>query len=107
MRGSAGWVRFSDDTLVEYTPPTDTRDPRYEACTDHRVACDCREALYAEDAAEWEADRRRIRQIIRTALEGHRPCCCRCSGCGIAREIFPELVRGYPCTHGWNPVIGS
>ena len=53
-------VRFHDGTRLAYTPPRDTCDPRYVACTEHHVACDCREAEFAEQLAEF---RNRLREI--------------------------------------------
>jgi len=95
-----------NDGAIAYTPPQNTLDPRYDACTDHHVACDCREAEFAEERHEWRYERDAIRQAfdaIRQAfddiLAGHsthihgepnpytgradQPCMC--TGCQIAR----------------------
>ncbi|WP_157904258.1 hypothetical protein, partial [Parafrankia soli] len=65
-----------------YDVPKNTLDPRYAACADHHVACDCREAefselraelldelrlereAHAEDVAELQAELREYRQVI-------------------------------------------
>lgn len=84
---------------VEYEVPTDTLDPRYSACTEHRVACDCREAELHEEINELRMEYRAMREALRTILDGHsthiigapnpytgevdQPC--QCTGCQIAR----------------------
>lgn len=50
-------IRYQDGTREVYTPPADTRDPRYKACMDHRRACDCREAVFAEQMNEMAGER--------------------------------------------------
>jgi hypothetical protein len=83
-----------------YDVPVDTRDPRYSACTDHRVACDCREAELAEQISELRGEYSLLRNAIDTVLAGHpttaggedrygqeiKPC--QCTGCQIARLIY-------------------
>lgn len=53
-------VRFKPGTdqagATGYDIPKNTLDPRYAACTDHHVACDCREAEHAELVAELHAE---------------------------------------------------
>lgn len=59
---------------IRYRPPGDTTDPRYAACTRHRVACDCREARMAEDRAEARyanTQNRLMEQAIEAALLIH------------------------------------
>lgn len=41
---------------IRYRAPRNTMDPRWEACRDHHVACDCREAEWAEQLAELRAE---------------------------------------------------
>lgn len=61
-------VRFKPDTdragATGYDVPKDTLDPRYAACSDHRVACDCREAEHAETVAELLAELREYRRAF-------------------------------------------
>lgn len=78
--------RHSDATVI-YDVPTNTLDPRYTACTDHHVACDCREAEHAEEMQEWAYARREIQGAIDSVLQGHRIDECMCTGCQIARSI--------------------
>ena len=80
-----GFVQFRDGTRVHYATPFNTLDPRYTTCTQHRVACDCREAELAEDRAELNAGLRELRQVFRRVLAGH-PEDCMCTGCQIFRE---------------------
>lgn len=86
---------FGSAGAVAYTPPGDTTDPRYDACTDHHVACDCREAEISEERREHAAFRDTVQAAFDAALDGHptydnwrdgaTPC--QCSGCQIARAI--------------------
>jgi len=85
---------------VAYRVPRDTMDPRYAACTDHHVACDCREAELAEERQELRYALRELESAARRALAGHqvqpplglddverrRYPLCLCSGCVIHRE---------------------
>lgn len=56
-------VRFKPGTdqagATGYVVPKDTRDPRWAACADHHVACDCREAQLAELVAELRDELKR------------------------------------------------
>lgn len=78
---------------VAYTPPINTCDARYSACTDHHVACDCREAEFAEYRSEvaYENDARRkaYSEILAShptyTHERHDEMPCMCTGCQIAR----------------------
>jgi hypothetical protein len=94
-------VRFRDGTRIAYQPPRDTCDgDRWRACTDHRVACDCREAEMAEQISELRAELRMAREAALRILAGHpvyayeegpngqREVGCQCTGCQIAREAF-------------------
>lgn len=83
-RSTSGYVQFRDGTRVTYDVPANTLDPRYPLCTEHRVACDCREAELREDLAELNAEFRAIREAMAGILAGH-PESCMCTGCQIAR----------------------
>lgn len=79
---------------VAYTPPKNTLDPRYAACTEHRVACDCREAEFAEHKQEARAEWQRVDDVIVSTLRGHATWPrtptdpgCLCTGCQIARRL--------------------
>lgn len=88
----------SPSPSVAYDRPKNTLDPRVEACTDHHVACDCREAVLAEGLAEWRSEFLSIQRAIDMVLAGHptrtkgdaKPC--QCSGCQIARiaNLYPK-----------------
>ncbi len=89
---------------VVYTPPKNTLDPRYEACTEHRVACDCREAEFAEERDESRAEWQALREAFEEHLAGHptwlydaegdERLSCQCTGCRIARaaHIWPRTA---------------
>lgn len=95
-------VHFRDGSVVRYTPPADTVDPRYEACTEHRVACDCREAEHAETMSEFAGMWRAVQEAADRVLRGHPThawwrdpetgedvdVSCLCTGCQIARAVF-------------------
>lgn len=80
---------------VIYDVPASTLDHRYQSCTDHHVACDCREADLAEVIGELRSE---LDAIIRIALEvcdGHATEAwederyqtgCMCTGCQIIRR---------------------
>jgi hypothetical protein len=95
--GPVEWFR-GQPVAVTSSPPDNTLDPRYDACTDHHLACDCREAQLSEDMRELRDERWRLRQRLGTALadhptrvyvNGHRRADleCRCLGCDLARSI--------------------
>jgi hypothetical protein len=93
-------VRFQDGTKVAYTPPKSTMDNRWRDCTEHRVACDCREAELAEIIAELRGELDYAQQVAREVLAGHptyayedgpngeREVGCMCTGCQIARKAY-------------------
>jgi hypothetical protein len=94
-------VRFQDGTKVAYTPPKSTMDNRWRDCTEHHVACDCREAELAEYIAELRAMLKDAQDAARTILAGHatyayengangddREIGCMCTGCRIARKAY-------------------
>ena len=79
---------------VAYVPPKNTLDPRYTACIDHHVACDCREAEFAEYRQEARAEWEQVRQAFDRALTGHLTWSptldgpqCECTACRLAREL--------------------
>lgn len=71
---------------IEYDVPKNTLDPRVEECTDHHVACDCREAELAEQINEWRARVLDLEAAIRDHTAGHVDGCA-CTGCYIARAV--------------------
>jgi hypothetical protein len=78
---------------IRYKPPTSTVDPRYAACRQHRVACDCREGHMAEDRAElrYYADENRLMEQgidAVLALHGKGP---------TGRCSAPDCFGTYPC----------
>lgn len=98
-------ARFHDGSSVTYAPPKDTCDARYKACMHHRVACDCREAEFAENVSEWRAERKLTENAINEVLRGHQTWAynddgrdemaeCQCTGC--------QIVRLADC--GWRPL---
>ncbi|MEU0465072.1 hypothetical protein ABZ215_13800 [Amycolatopsis sp. NPDC006131] len=87
-----------------YEVPRNTLDPRFAACTEHHPACDCREAVLAEEQGELRAELTMLYRAVRTVLAGHRtwdwdddranrpglwlgdgPNACQCSGCKLVR----------------------
>ncbi|MFI6215668.1 hypothetical protein ACIBCD_27060 [Nocardia brasiliensis] len=56
---------------VTHSPPTNTTDPRYNLCTDHRLACDCREAERGEELFELRAEHWRMRDLLAALIAGH------------------------------------
>ncbi|KPM55803.1 hypothetical protein ACG83_11060 [Frankia sp. R43] len=61
-------IRFKPGTsqagATGYDVPKSTLDPRYAACSDHHVACDCREAEHAETVAELIAELQEYRRVF-------------------------------------------
>lgn len=101
-------VRFHDGTVLAADPPRDTCDPRWEACTEHRTACDCREAELNEDRNEYRAMYQAVIEAARRILAGHpthhyaevpsdregmtyEANGCMCSGCQIVRASYLPL----------------
>lgn len=87
---------------VAYSRPRNTIDPRHDACTDHHVACDCREALFAENESEARGDFDAMQKAFEAILAGHdthgtddgRPGCL-CTGCQIARRAHIYVSNAY------------
>ena len=90
-------VYFNDGPAVpeiRYRPPGDTTDPRYAACRQHRVACDCREAHMAEDRAEMRSYRDqadRLEQGVDAVLALHA------GPDEWGRCSAPGCINDYPC----------
>jgi hypothetical protein len=90
-------IRFYDGTKQAYDVPRDTMDPRFQACTYHHPACDCREAELAEQIAELRGELKGVADAAREVLAGHpiwayedgpngeRSVGCMCTGCQIVR----------------------
>jgi hypothetical protein len=87
-----GHIGFRDGIQLPYEPPKNTLDPRWAACTEHRPACDCREAERAEEISELHAEWNGFRAALKDVLTGHASCCCRCTGCEIARRLHLSFV---------------
>ena len=91
------------DVVFAASLPRNTLDIRSRACAAHRFACDCREALLAENTAELRAELHTWTRALRTVLAGHRafdwgasadspqdlygdgPLACKCHGCQVVR----------------------
>jgi hypothetical protein len=95
--------------------PTDTTDIRFALCTEHRFACDCREAVLAEDRNEYRLMLDAWTRAAQRQLAGHRlrdfgpddfdptddpdlyrrygrgdgPDACQCGGCRLVRAADP------------------
>lgn len=100
-------------TRVAYAVPRNTLDPRFAACTDHHRACDCREALLAEDINEWRGEYREVQRAAHAVLAGHQlrvPGAmtheeyerggCQCTGCQITRRSHLLTFQHYDMTTG-------
>lgn len=101
-------IWFVGSAWAAYQPPRDTLDNRYAACREHRPACDCREAMFAEDRAELSGELREIKTALATVLadtlKGHPTFgrldeddfmaelgpVCRCTGCVIVRALYRD-----------------
>ncbi|MGI5162767.1 hypothetical protein ACQEU3_47175 [Spirillospora sp. CA-253888] len=87
-------IRFQDREELVVDLPDNTLDPRYSQCTEHHLACMCREALLAEDASEFRSERDMTQRVFNTVLQGHNTFAldgdtftqCQCTGCEIARQ---------------------
>jgi len=106
-------VRYASGPTEWHDLPRSTLDIRYAACGNHHLACDCREALLAEDIAEYRGMFRQAEQAILAAIEGHQTYAytgssdtgwssaddfgqCKCTPCGIARAAgigFAECMQ--------------
>lgn len=96
----------SQPVAVTSSPPRDTDDPRYDACTDHHLACDCREAEQNEQITDRRHDRFHLRDQLEVALAGHPTLVlingerrvdlsCHCDGCVFARSADLVPYRNF------------
>lgn len=92
-------MRFRSHQIpVSDAPPLDTRDPRWNNCIDHHLACDCREAEQNELINELRSEWKNLRDTMDVMLAGHatqvhqydrqpRPDLeCQCQLCDFARK---------------------
>jgi len=96
-------VRYATGRTQWRDLPRNTLDIRYAACGNHHLACDCREAMLAEDIGEWRAMFREVEQVVLAAIRGHQTYAytgtddsgwsgedefaqCKCQACEIARS---------------------
>lgn len=98
-------ITFPDGTRLVYQPPRNTCDNRYAACRDHRPACDCREALLAEEISEYRALYLEAKNAVREILRDHVTWAftehgewdferrCQCTGCQIARVTHVRAMH--------------
>lgn len=123
--GPVSRIWFVDNTALAYTPPRDTCDIRYAACREHRPACDCREAQFAEHVCELSMELREIKAAIGDALRGHPTFAqidaaqpfsdiaaesgpvCRCTGCVIVRALYREHVSTRSPVEQWREERGE
>ncbi len=105
------WFR-GQPVAVTHSPPTSTSDPRYDRCTEHRLACDCREAERSEELFELRSEQWHMRQLLAALIDGHptevfecgefrRDLECRCPLCAFARQtgLTPSANRRYLDTY--------
>lgn len=97
-----GGIRYDDPNppSADYDPPVNTLDPRYAACTAHHVACDCREAEFAEHRAEERKHYDELFKICERLLTDHPTepnddgsGGCMCTGCQIVRAAHLPYYR--------------
>ncbi|PXY17061.1 hypothetical protein [Prauserella flavalba] len=106
---------FRNPARVAYSLPRNTLDPRFAACRDHRPACDCREALLAENLAELRYEYHAAQRAACEVLAGHRVenpdaytdaerahLACQCTGCQIVRRSH---LLDYRHIDPWTGVI--
>lgn len=81
--------------------PRNTLDIRYEACGNHHLACDCREALLAESEGEWRHMYNALETAILDAIKSHNTWDeieanrCQCQACAIARSCHVGFFAWY------------
>ncbi|OMC00337.1 hypothetical protein A5733_04295 [Mycobacterium sp. NS-7484] len=65
-------VRFRGQSVaITSSPPSNTLDPRYLSCTNHHLACDCREAEKNEQIAEYRGQYWHMRELFDALTDGH------------------------------------
>ncbi|MGW8538774.1 hypothetical protein ACWGK5_32135 [Rhodococcus qingshengii] len=111
-------VRFrSQQVPVSAAPPRDTHDPRWNNCTDHHLACDCREAEQNEMLNELRSEWKILRDAMDVMIAGHatkvdqydqqpRPDLeCQCQLCDFARKTglvpFKNRRTAYESRRRW------
>ena len=114
-------IRFADGTVRGYDVPRNTLDIRYDACGNHHLACDCREALLAENEGEYRGIIDDLHDAIVAATAGHpvwditRPWgpqdrACQCPMCKLRRDkrirFFEWRDEQYRATWGNAPATG-
>lgn len=104
-------LSFNRNPAVEvlYRTPRDTRDPRYAACTNHRPACDCREAHMQEDrneAAFTREENIRFEEVIDAVLLLHHRNRARWPGtpdrCAHCTKVYPCPTRTMLAPLSWR-----
>lgn len=102
-------VHFRNQAIpVDRTPPRNTVDGnRWSACTEHHLACDCREAELNEQIQELRSEYRELAAALRSAIVDHptfvetragvrqRDLECRCDGCIVARRIATNFTLSF------------
>lgn len=106
-------VRFRGHQIpVDRTPPRNTVDgDRWRNCTDHHLACDCREAEQNENLNEMRGEMRLIKDVLAQATVGHptfvevrqygsrrRDLECQCIACDLIRRLERTSVHVYDNT---------
>jgi hypothetical protein len=99
-------VRYATGPTEYHDLPRNTLDIRYEACASHHLACDCREALLAENEGEWRGMFRAIEAALLDAIKGHNTWAytrngleadpfaqCKCQACAIARKCHVGFLE--------------
>jgi len=69
--GGPGGHQQHSEVVVTRPLPANTMDLRFAACTVHRTACDCREAIHAEDLAELRSELTAVRTALTEAVGRH------------------------------------
>ena len=115
-------IRFrGGQVAVSHSVPRNTMDPRYNACIDHHLACDCREALLNEEATERQGEWTRLRLEMARAIRGHATVVeqpdgqprldlqCQCQLCDFARVVglVPRAYYDQPMGQGNHRTVAA